>query len=172
MRRAPSPASQKRARSADVQKRLSAAVDDLHAVVQDFRTAIFNLRSSSTDIAGLRGRLDEVINEISGDLDTTVQYKGPLSVGEAALAEHAEAVVKEAIDNAVRHAEATRLIVAIDVADDLCIEVVDNGKGIADNITGDGLVNLRRRAEAAGGTLTVGGHPSGGTWLRWAAPLY
>ncbi len=41
-----------RARSADVQERLNAAVDDLHAVVQDFRTAIFNLRSSSTDIAG------------------------------------------------------------------------------------------------------------------------
>ncbi len=160
-----------RARSADVQERLNAAVDDLHAVVQDFRTAIFNLRSSSTDIAGLRQRLDEVINELSAHLDTTVQYKGPLSVVAAALAEHAEAVVREAIDNAVRHAEATRLTVVIDVADDLCIDVVDNGKGIAENITGGGLVDLRRRAEAAGGTLSIGGHHNGGTWLRWAAPL-
>jgi two-component system, NarL family, sensor histidine kinase DevS len=85
-----------RARSADVQHRLNAAVDDLHAVVQDFRRAIFGLRDRATNTTGLRQRLDEVIIELSGDLDTTVQYKGPLSVVEAALAEHAEAVVKEA----------------------------------------------------------------------------
>lgn len=161
-----------RARSADVQQRLHAAVDDLHAVVQDFRTAIFDLRVNSTDITGLRQRLDKVISQLSGNLTTTVQYKGPLSVVEAALAEHAEAVVKEAIGNAVRHAQATKLTVAIDVADELCIDVVDNGRGIPDNITASGLANLRRRAEAAGGTLAVGGGPSGGTWLRWAVPLY
>ncbi len=160
-----------RARSAEVQQRLNAAVDDLHAVVQDFRTAIFGLRVNPTDITGLRQRLDEVIGQLSGNLATTVQYNGPLSVVEAQLAEHAEAVVKEAITNAVRHAEATKLTVAIDVADELCIDVVDNGRGIPDNITGSGLVNLRQRAEAAGGALTIGGGPSGGTWLRWAAPL-
>ncbi len=160
-----------RARSAEVQQRLNAAVDDLHAVVQDFRTAIFGLRVNPTDITGLRQRIDEVIGQLSGNLATTVQYNGPLSVVEAQLAEHAEAVVKEAITNAVRHAEATKLTVAIDVADELCIDVVDNGRGIPDNITGSGLVNLRQRAEAAGGALTIGGGPSGGTWLRWAAPL-
>jgi two-component system, NarL family, sensor histidine kinase DevS len=78
-----------RARSADVQERLNAAVDDLHAVVQDFRTAIFGLRRRSTDITGLRRRLDELIDQLSGDLATTVQYKGPLSVVESRLSEHA-----------------------------------------------------------------------------------
>jgi two-component system, NarL family, sensor histidine kinase DevS len=160
-----------RARSADVQQRLNAAVDDLHAVVQDFRRAIFGLRDGSTDITGLRQRLDEVIGQLSGNLDTTVQYKGPLSVVEATLAEHAEAVVKEAISNAVRHSEATKVTVAIDVADELCIDVVDNGKGIPLNIIGRGLVNLRQRAEAAGGTLTIGDRAGGGAWLRWVAPL-
>ncbi|MGA9679659.1 MAG: PAS domain S-box protein [Mycobacterium sp.] len=160
-----------RARSADVQQRLNAAVDDLHAVVHDFRRAIFGLRDRSSNITGLRQRLDEVIVQLSGDLDTTVQYKGPLSVVEAALAEHAEAVVKEAISNAVRHSQATRLTIAIDVADELSIDVVDNGKGIAHDITGAGLGNLRQRAEAAGGTLTIGDRPGGGAWLRWVAPL-
>jgi two-component system, NarL family, sensor histidine kinase DevS len=160
-----------RARSADVQQRLNAAVDDLHAVVQDFRRAIFGLRDGSTDITGLRQRLDEVIGQLSGNLDTTVQYKGPLSVVEATLAEHAEAVVKEAISNAVRHSEGTKVTVAIDVADELCIDVLDNGKGIPHNIAGRGLVNLRQRAEAAGGTLTIGDRAGGGAWLRWVAPL-
>ena len=90
---------------------------------------------------------------------------------DATLADHAEAVVKEAISNAVRHAEATKLTVTIDVADQLRVDVIDNGKGIPDNITGSGLVNLRQRAEAVYGTLTIQAGPGGGTQLSWSAPL-
>ena len=54
---------------------------------------------------------------------------------DAALADHAEAVVREAVSNAVRHANATTLTVTVSVGDDLCIEVIDNGKGIADDVT-------------------------------------
>ena len=160
-----------RAASADVQQRLKAAVDDLHAVVQDFRTAIYGLRRSPTDETGLRERLDEIINELAKDLTATVQYNGPLSVVEASLAEHAQAVVKEAIGNAARHAEATKVSVVVDVADELCIDVADNGKGISNNVNGNGLVKLRQRAEAVGGTFAINEAPGGGTWLRWAAPL-
>ncbi|HTY32899.1 PAS domain S-box protein [Mycobacterium sp.] len=160
-----------RARSAEVRERLVAAVDDLHGVVQDFRTAIFGLRTRSADVTRVRRRLDELIGEVAGGLATTVQYKGPLSVLGVELAEHAEAVVGEAISNAVRHAEAAKLTVVIDVADMLCIEVVDDGKGMCGNVTGSGLVDLRQRAEAVGGTLTVADGPHGGTRLRWAAPL-
>lgn len=160
-----------RARSAEVQERLMTAVDDLHGVVQDFRTAIFGLRAAAADVTTVRRRLDEVIGELSEGLATTVQYKGPLSVLGVELAEHAEAVVGEAIGNAVRHAEATKLTVVIDVADMLCIEVLDDGKGMCGNVIGGGLVDLRQRAEAVGGTLTVGDGPGGGTRVRWAAPL-
>ncbi len=160
-----------RARSTDLQERLSAAIDDLQQVVEDFRTAIFGLRREVTILPGLRRRLDELIGQLSQDLTTSVEYRGPLSLVQATLAGHAEAVVKEAIDNAVRHAEATKLTVAVDVSDELCIEVVDNGKGFPDNLTGDGLAELRERAEAVGGSLTVGDGPGGGTRLRWVAPL-
>lgn len=161
-----------RVRSTEVQQRLNDAVDDLHGVVQDFRTAIFGLRRKPSDSMGLRHRLDEIIGQLSGDLATTVQYKGPLSVVEGPLAEHAESVVAEAIKNAVLHAHATKLSIAIDVADELCIDVVDNGRGIPDDINGSGLISLRQRAEAVGGTFTVGAGPDGGVRLRWAAPLH
>jgi signal transduction histidine kinase len=82
----------------------------------------------------------------TSDLRTTVQYTGPLSVVDAALADHAEAVLREAVSNAVRHADATTLIVNVTVGDDLCIDVVDDGKGIPADVTGSGLTNLRRRA--------------------------
>jgi len=161
-----------RARVPEVQQRLTDCVDDLQEVIQEIRTAIFDLHGASYGVTRLRQRLDEAIAQFStSDLRTTVQYTGPLSVVDAALADHAEAVVREAVSNAVRHADATTLTVNVAVGDDLCIDVVDDGLGIPADITGSGLTNLRRRAEDAGGQFSVERLPAGGTHLKWLAPL-
>ena len=100
-----------------------------------------------------------------------MQFVGPLSVVEPALADHAEAVVSEAVSNAVRHSGAGTLTVAVKVEDELSIEVRDDGCGIPDGVTCSGLTNLRRRAEQAGGSFDIDSAPDGGTVLRWCAPL-
>ena len=161
-----------RARAPEVQQRLTDCVDDLQEVIQEIRTAIFDLHGSSSGVTRLRQRLDEAVGQFAtSDLRTTVQYTGPLSVVDTALADHAEAVVREAVSNAVRHADASTLTVDVTVDDNLCIEVVDNGRGISSGFTGSGLTNLRRRAEEAGGTFAVEARPAGGTKLTWCAPL-
>jgi signal transduction histidine kinase len=161
-----------RARVPEVQQRLTDCVDDLQEVIQEIRTAIFDLHGSSSEVTRLRQRLDEAIAQFStSNLRTTVQYTGPLSVVDAALADHAEAVVREAVSNAVRHAGATTLTVNVAVSDDLCIDVVDDGIGIPAEMTGSGLTNLRRRAEDAGGDFSIARPATGGTHLKWCAPL-
>lgn len=161
-----------RAKSIDVQQRLSECVDDLQGVIQEIRTAIFDLHGASAGITRLRQRLDEAIAQFAGaELRTTVQFVGPLSVVDASLADHAEAVVREAVSNAVRHAGARTLAVTVTVDDDLRIEVIDNGRGIAGDTTGSGLTNLRHRAQEADGAFTIEDAPGGGTVLRWSAPL-
>lgn len=156
----------------EVRQRLSGNVDDLQAVIQEIRTAIFDLHGGAPGATRLRQRLDEAVGQFSGaGLRTTTQFVGPLSVIDATLADHAEAVVREAVSNAVRHAEATELSVRVTVDDDLCVEIADNGRGIAGPITESGLRNLRARADASGGALTVGHGDGGGTLLRWCAPL-
>jgi signal transduction histidine kinase len=161
-----------RARSAEVQQRLEACVDDLQEVIQEIRTAIFDLHSSHSGITRLRQRLDDAVGQFAGpEIRTSVQYSGPLSAIDVTLAEHAEAVVREAVSNAVRHAGASTVTVHVDVGDDLRIDVVDNGKGIAGEITGSGLANLRKRADDVGGTFEIGKAAKGGTVLRWSAPL-
>jgi signal transduction histidine kinase len=120
----------------------------------------------------LRQRLDEAIAQYSdGALNITTQFIGPLSVVDATLAGHAEAVVREAVSNAVRHAQATELTVTVKVEDDLSIEVEDNGRGMSGRTKRSGLKNMRYRAEKVGGTLTIDTPPTGGTLLRWSAPL-
>lgn len=54
-----------RARSSDVQQRLSEYVDDLQAVIAEIRTTIFDLHGPTTRTAGLRQRLDEAIAQFS-----------------------------------------------------------------------------------------------------------
>ena len=161
-----------RARSTEVKQRLTDSVDDLQGVIQEIRTAIFDLHGAPTGATRLRQRLDDAIAQFSNtDVRTNVQFVGPLSVVDAELADSAEAVVREAVSNAIRHAKATEMTVNIRVEDDLCIEVIDNGQGISGAIVESGLKNLRQRAEAAGGDFTIKNGAGGGTVLCWSAPL-
>jgi len=76
-------------------------------------------------------------------------------------------VFKEALRNVARHAEATHVDASLHrEVGALVLTVRDNGKGLGGppgKGTGFGLQNMRRRAEAVGGTLTVTPGPRGGT---------
>ncbi len=161
-----------RSRNPEVQQRLSSVVDDLQATIQEIRVAIFDLHGGLSDTTQLRQRLDAAIAQFADSgVRTTVQYAGPLSVVGAGLADHAEAVVREALSNAVRHADATEVSINVRVEDELRIDVVDNGGGISGHVTESGLANLRHRASAADGRFSVGDAAGGGTALHWSAPL-
>lgn len=161
-----------RTRSEEARQRIEQSVDDLQDVIQEIRTAIFDLHGGNAGTTRLRQRLDEAVAAFAGpDVRTTVQIVGPLSVIESVLADHAEAVVREAVSNAVRHGAASELTILVSVQDDLLIEVTDNGCGIDDDVTPSGLNNLRHRAEESGGTFSVARAATGGTVLQWSAPL-
>ncbi|KBT40783.1 two-component system sensor histidine kinase DosT [Mycobacterium tuberculosis] len=161
-----------RARVPVVRESIYSSIDDLQEIIQEIRSAIFDLHAGPSRATGLRHRLDKVIDQLAiPALHTTVQYTGPLSVVDTVLANHAEAVLREAVSNAVRHANATSLAINVSVEDDVRVEVVDDGVGISGDITESGLRNLRQRADDAGGEFTVENMPTGGTLLRWSAPL-
>ena len=73
-----------RARAPEVQQRLTDCVDDLQEVIQEIRTAIFDLHGASSGVTRLRQRLDEAIAQFarrkSGPRCST---SGPLSVIDA-----------------------------------------------------------------------------------------
>jgi signal transduction histidine kinase len=158
-----------------VQHRLQHAVDELDQTVREIRTAIFDLHVPVAGSgAGLRRRLlDATAAAVEGSaVSPSVRVAGPVdSLVGAEVAEHAEAVVREALSNVVRHARASTVTVTVDAADDLVIEVRDDGVGIDPAAARSGLRNLERRARDCGGQLTVDAPPGGGTLLRWRVPL-
>jgi signal transduction histidine kinase len=81
-------------------------------------------------------------------------------------------VVSEAYANAVKHAGASAVDVGVDVAEGtVSVQVSDDGVGGADASRGSGLVGIRDRVEAVGGTLTVLSPPRSGTVLTARLPL-
>jgi signal transduction histidine kinase len=70
----------------------------------------------------------------------------------------------EAITNAVKHADASRIEVSAQVvADRLILAVHDNGRGGAEASRGSGIAGLYDRAAAIGGSVRVDSPPGAGT---------
>jgi len=84
--------------------------------------------------------------------------------------------VKEALNNAVKHAGCSEIKLRLQLADGrlLVIEISDNGRGF--ELTqaarvGDGLDNMRRRMEEIGGELAITSEAGKGTGIRLQLPL-
>ncbi|KOV90113.1 GAF domain-containing protein [Nocardia sp. NRRL S-836] len=157
----------------EARRRVQKAVSQLDQTVLEIRTSIFDLQADSGD-TGLRRRLLNIVAEITegAELSPAVRMSGTIdSLVPDYIGEHAEAVVRETVTNALRHARATELTLTVEAGDALIITMVDNGRGMPPEVARSGLRNLEQRAADLGGALTVGEEPGGGTRVTWRVPL-
>jgi len=84
-------------------------------------------------------------------------------------------VVQEGLQNAVKYSRATQVSVHLDGGPHaVALTIVDDGVGFDVGEAwgkGLGLISMRERLEAVGGTITILSAPGGGTRLEVAAPL-
>jgi signal transduction histidine kinase len=82
-------------------------------------------------------------------------------------------VAQEALHNALRHAGAARIGVALSrTPRRVIMEVTDDGSGFVPGGPGGlGLASMRGRSASAGGTLTIRSAPGAGTTVRLAIPV-
>ncbi len=157
----------------EVARRINASVDDLDATIRDIRRAIFELRTPLA--AALRTELREAVDAAAEALGfrPALDTSGPVdSAVPDAVRPELLAVLREALSNVVRHAGATSVRVAVHVAGSrLTLTVLDDGVGVEPTQARSGMVNMRRRAEALGGTCDIGRAPGSGTLVSWTVPL-
>lgn len=84
-------------------------------------------------------------------------------------------IAQEALTNVVRHAGATRAVVAVErLGDELLLTVDDDGSGADGSAEGSGILGMRERAALLGGSVELAPSPRGGTRvtarLPWGAP--
>jgi signal transduction histidine kinase len=92
------------------------------------------------------------------------------------LASHAFRIIQEALTNVTRHSKATRVEVSVRRAGkSIILGVRDNGVGFApgslSGVRSLGLVGMRERALACGGTVMVQGKPGEGTVIVVTIPV-
>lgn len=81
-------------------------------------------------------------------------------------------VVAEALGNTVKHGQASRIDVSVRADDDTVdVLIADNGVGGADPRRGSGLMGLKDRVEALGGTIRLISPRGGGTSVHAAMPI-
>jgi signal transduction histidine kinase len=158
-----------------VSERISSAVDDLDATIRQIRTTIFEITQERVAPSmGVRSRVLSLINEVTTRLNmpVDVSFEGPLDtmVGPI-LADHITNVTRELLTNAVRHAHAQRVELALEVSDaEVLLRVADDGVGFDGSVTsGRGLRNIADRASQVGGTFRASARPEGGTIVVWTA---
>ncbi|MGC5379758.1 GAF domain-containing protein [Micromonospora sp. DT68] len=157
----------------EVANRINAAVDDLDATIRDIRRTIFELRTPMS--AALRTEIREAVEAAAESLGhrPRLDLTGPVdSAVPDAIRPDLIAVLREALSNAVRHAQATQVAVAVRVADgQVSVTVTDNGVGCDPAVARGGLVNLRERADRLGGSFTIRPVNPHGTEVCWSVPL-
>jgi len=79
--------------------------------------------------------------------------------------------IQEAVSNTLRHAEASRLTVALVQRDARVTATIrDDGRGARGRPEGNGLTGMRERLQALGGTLEAGDLPTGGFQVALSLP--
>jgi signal transduction histidine kinase len=160
----------------EVATRIDAAVDEIDSIIRRIRTAIFELQPPHLGGRSLRRETLDVCAEAARGLgfDPEVRFDGPVdTVVTDKIAEHAVAALREMLSNVARHAEARSAEVVIETGGgELSITVSDDGRGIGDiGAGGRGLANLRARASALGGSMSVTDRNARGAVARWAVPI-
>jgi signal transduction histidine kinase len=148
---------------------LSHAADGLASVFDELREISHGIHPAILSKGGLAPALNALRRRsaVPVELDLHAERRLPEPIEVAAYY-----VVSEALTNAAKHSQASVVNVELDARDTvLRLTIRDDGIGGADPRQGSGLLGLRDRIEALGGTLHVTSPAGTGTTLLIEIPL-
>jgi len=160
----------------DLRTRLSTAVGMLGNAIGEGRRLISELRPMIIDEMGLVEAIQFLVEEEQARGETEIHFTP--RVGFERLPPLLQAtvfrIVREAITNARRHGHAQQIEIRLtDVADNLVIEVQDDGRGFDPDAVPHsryGLEGIRERAKLFGGGATIESKPGKGTRITVKLP--
>ncbi|MEV6929107.1 GAF domain-containing sensor histidine kinase [Dactylosporangium sp. NPDC051485] len=141
---------------------LTAGIDELREISRGIHPTILTDRGLAAAVKALARR-----SRVAVEVDVRLRERPPEPVEAAAYY-----VIAESLANAAKHAEASLVRVAVTANDErLHVTLSDDGVGGADPARGTGLLGIRDRVHALGGTMHLDSPPGEGTTLDVALPL-
>ena len=153
----------------ELETEIGRVADELNGAVEDLREIARGIHPAILSEGGLGPALRTLARRaaIAVELDMAAMARLPEPIEVAAYY-----VCSESLTNATRHAHASVVRVAVEERDDsLHLSIRDDGAGGADLARGSGLIGLRDRAAALGGSLQVSSPPGEGTLIGVQLPL-
>jgi GAF domain-containing protein len=148
---------------------LGRVVDGLTTALDDLREIALGIHPAGLSEDGLTPALKRLVSRSPLRVNLGVRADGRFPEPVEVTAYY---VVSEALTNAAKHADIAVVDVAVAAhAGALRLEVRDDGRGGADPVEGSGLLGLRDRVEAIGGTMRLTSPPGAGTSLHVELPL-
>jgi signal transduction histidine kinase len=140
--------------------------DSITSVVGEVRRSVLTLRSAvdgSESLGAAIGGMARHLSALSQVPITVTVDEGTVRLRPEVEAELMR-ITQEALNNAVRHAQATRIDVVCQVnPPDVSISVRDNGRGLqGKRVDSHGLEIMHERARLVGADLEIANHPDGG----------
>jgi len=171
-------AAQKEAEKANqvsIRRHLTRVENMAQQALKEMRLMVYELRPQELEEKGLAGALQQRLDavEASAGLDAELRVEGDFSLSPRSE-EVLYRIVQEALNNALKHASAGTVRVAVVARDGhLEVSVTDDGVGFdpGADTAGLGLATMRERAAALGARLEVRSAPGRGTSVRLAVPL-
>ena len=161
--------------------RVDHAIDSLNLAIREIRNFILGLRSEllhgADVVAGMATLAEEFSTSSAADVELDLAIDPDVIAG-LSMTHRVQLLqmAREALSNAARHAYATTIRLSIQADEGvLRLTVHDDGIGFdaqADPPAGHlGLANLRQRATALGGDMTIDSSPGQGTRLVITVPI-
>jgi two-component system sensor kinase len=161
---------------------LQQAGEHVTRAFDELRRTVMALRPAMVDDLGLLPTLDWLVREFERS-DAGVAIERDFAVDECDIPFDLRIVIfricQEALNNAVKHAHASRITLLLARRGEcLVLRVADNGCGLAEppaalfRRAGGGLAGIAARTAGSGGTCKVDSSPGGGTRITvcWTLP--
>ena len=147
-------------------------------IYDDVHRLISQLRPLALDHFGLRDALQDLLGDWRmrhPGTDLTLALNGELDGLDDGFSTAVYRIVQESVNNALRHAHASRIDVSVQTsAKSLQLEVIDNGVGQVDQFHTPGhfgVLGMRERAQALGGNFNLEQIEPSGVRVRVVLPL-
>lgn len=142
---------------------LSSISEKSQELVQNINEIVWSLNHNNDDLAGLLAYIRQYAVKYLDEAGILLEYNQPTAILSKEITgnvrRHLFLIVKEALHNIVKHANASRVVIDIETDHMLKISICDNGKGLTEKKdahgSGNGLRNIRSRAHAIGGSIVL-----------------
>jgi len=160
-------------------KQYEGIIHDLNTIIEDIRMYIRNLRSAREEQATFGQRLDNLARHFRdfARVDVVVDVPSSLRTLNDQQRHSLTQIVREALSNVARHAQATQVRVKVrEVGNMLVLTVRDDGRGFDPEVAlgkpeSFGLHNMEQRARRLGGTFLIESEEGQGTVVTVQVPF-